>query len=476
MAGRLMWVQTPVAVILGMMCFAAASMALSIETHSALAAAPLVVVVLPAAAYLTLTVDPAVTLTAGVFLTPFAGNWQQLGIPGVLAPDRLLIAVTIVLVVVQAAAGRGEPLPRLRPVHCVLALAVLWAVGSALISHTLFQRAPLLKIVEAFGAFPFLIFYLAPVIYRTSRHREWLLRALVVLGAYLGLTVLFEMAGPHALVWPKYILSSTYGIHQGRGRGPFADAVANGFGLYVCALASCIAQARWRGGARIAARLIAVLCFTGTLLTLERSVWTGVAVASVVTLLAFARLRRFAVPVIIGGAVSVLLALVLIPGLSAKVQSRASDQGPVWDRENLTVAALNMVQARPLLGFGWDRFQASSGPYFRQSLNYPLTATTIDLHNYFLSYAVELGLIGLIIWLVGLLMGCFGALAARAPPQLQPWRITFLAITVCFLLVANSVPPTVFQNEIFWLWAGILWGAREYARHPTDTYRELAAV
>ena len=102
MAGRLTWVQTPVAVILGMMCLAAASMALSIETHSALAAAPLVVVVLPAAAYLTLTVDPAVTLTAGVFLTPFAGNWQQLGIPGVLAPDRLLIAVTIVLVVVQA--------------------------------------------------------------------------------------------------------------------------------------------------------------------------------------------------------------------------------------------------------------------------------------------------------------------------------------------------------------------------------------
>ena len=25
-------------------------------------------------------------LTLGVVLTPFAGNWQQLGIPGILAP------------------------------------------------------------------------------------------------------------------------------------------------------------------------------------------------------------------------------------------------------------------------------------------------------------------------------------------------------------------------------------------------------
>ncbi len=87
------------------------------------------------------------------------------------------------------------------------------------------------------------------MIYSTPGRRRWLLGALVVLGAYLGLTVLFEMAGPHALVWPKYILNPNYGIHGGRGRGPFADAVANGFGLYVCALASCdrCGPVAWQG-------------------------------------------------------------------------------------------------------------------------------------------------------------------------------------------------------------------------------------
>ena len=51
-------------------------------------------------------------------------------------------------------------------------------------------------------------------------------------------------------------------------------------------------------------------------------------------------------------------------------------------------------------------------------------------------------------------------LATRAPPELEPWRITFLGIAVCFIIVANSVPPTVFQNEAYWLWAGVIWTAR----------------
>src|SRR6185437_1384096 len=110
--------------------------------------------------------------------------------------------------------------------------------------------------------------------------------------------------------------------------------------------------------------LVALLCFTGTLLTLERSVWTGAAIATVLTLLVFARLRPLALPVIATGVVAVVLALLLVPGLSAKVSSRAQQQEPVWDRQNLTVAALNMISARPLLGFGWDRFQSDSGPYF----------------------------------------------------------------------------------------------------------------
>jgi O-antigen ligase len=242
-------------------------------------------------------------------------------------------------------------------------------------------------------------------------------------------------------------------------------------GLYVCGLAAAVAAVRWRGRLRVTAGIIVVLCAVGLLLTLERSVWTGAALGSLVALITFAPLRRYALPVILTAVVALGLALVLIPGLSAKVSTRASDQESVWDRQNLSVAALKMIAARPLTGVGWARFQATSAPYFQQSQNFPLTATSIDIHNYFLSYAAELGLIGLLLWLVGLLMGGFGALATRAPPELVPWRMAFLAIAVCFLFVANSVPPTVFMNESFWLWAGVLWSGRSY--HQPPVFRDL---
>ncbi len=397
MAGRRTWLQTPVAVIAGFVCIAAASMAISVETHNPLlAASPLLLCVVPAVAYLAVTVDPAVVLTAGVVLTPFAGNWQQLGIPGAAAPDRLLIAFTIVLVVFRAATGRGEPLPRVRPVHIVLAAATLWAVVSALLAHTLFQRAPLLKIVEAYGLFPFLIFYLAPIIYTNERRRQWLLRSLVGLGAYLGLTVVFEMAGPHALVWPRYIMDPTLRhplrpwtravrrcrrqrvwpvrVRAGvvRGGGHLARACQSRRRLRRPALlrrdpahARALGVERRRGGHRRHARLLPAPAAHRRARDRDRCWW------------------RCSSP------------WWRSPAFPAEVQSRASDQGPVWDRQNLTVAALNMISAKPLTGFGWSKFQADSGPYFRQSLNYPLTATSIDIHNYFLTYAVELGLIGL---------------------------------------------------------------------------------
>ena len=167
----------------------------------------------------------------------------------------------------------------------MLVLAGLWAIGNALVAHTLFERAALLKIVEAYGLFPFLIFYLAPVIYTTERQRQMLLTALSVLGAYLGLTVLFEMAGPAR--------AGVAQVHHGpQLRHPlrsWARAVRRRCRQRVRPLrvrAGVMRRGgdRWRAAPECGAGCVALLCFTGTLLTLERSVWTGAAVATVVTL------------------------------------------------------------------------------------------------------------------------------------------------------------------------------------------------
>jgi O-antigen ligase len=418
------------------------------------------VVAVVAAGYLVWHAEPRYTFTLAVLLAPLAGNWQQLGVSGELAPERLVLAAGILTVLLRGPGIRDRPALRLEGVHWLLALTALYAVISAAFAGTLLQTAPGIELVETFGIFPFLVFTLAPVVFPTSRERATLLKGLVGLGTYLALTTLLEITGPKSLVFPSYISNPNYGIHYGFGRGPFVEAVSNGFGLYLCALACFVAVRTWRSRSRrVYAGVVGVLCLLGALLTFERSVWISTIAASLVLLLAARSTRRLLIPALVAAAVLVGAAFLLIPGLSSKVSTRANDRQTVWDRQNLNHTALNMIKARPLLGFGWSRYLADSHPYIQQSPNIPLTAETKNVHSIVLTYGVELGLVGLTLWILALLMGVGGALRTRGPPDLQPWRLALLALFVFFVIQENFVPPAVFQNLGIWLWAGVVWAA-----------------
>jgi putative inorganic carbon (HCO3(-)) transporter len=407
-------------------------------------------------------VEPAYTLSAAVVLTPFAGNWPAMGVPGPLSPDRLLLAGGIAAVLLRAPAIADRPRLRISGVHGLLGLAVVYALGSAFVAGTLLQREPFLKLVDAFGIMPFLLFVVAPLAFRTERQRQVLLASLVALGAYLSLTVLFEATKLDALVYPKYILDPTYGIHLHRGRGPFADAVASGVAIYACGVACAIAVGSWRDRiARAVAIGVGALCVVGVLLCLERSVWIGAILGTTVAMLAARNLRRFFLPMAVTVAIVVGAALVLIPGLSASVTPRVNQgQSALWDRKNLARAAINMVDARPLFGFGWNGFSIHSDDYFQQAFDYPLTATKAGVHNTPLNYAVDLGLVGATLWALGLLFGVGAALVSRGPPELDRWRIGLLAIATAYLVVMNAVPPTTWLNRTIWLLAGVVYSGR----------------
>lgn len=437
-------------------------------SKTSLVAALAALLVLGSCAYLVWCAEPRHTFTLAIVIAPLAGNWQEIGIPGQLAPERLLLAAGILTVLLRGPGIRERGPLRLAAVHWLLALTAAYAAASALFAGTLLQKAPGLELIEIFGVLPFLVFTLGPVVFPTARERATLLKGFVGLGAYLSLTTLFEMTGPKALVFPRYILDPSYGIHFGRGRGPFADAVANGFALYACAVACMIGVYLWRSrGWRIFAGVVAVLCLLGTLLTLERSIWISALAASTVALLAAPVTRRLAVPALLSAASVVVVALLLIPGLSAQVTHRANDKQSVWDRQNLEHTALRMIRARPLFGFGWARYRQESAPYLRQSADYPLTAANEELSSYVQAYAVELGLVGLLLWILALLSGIGGALASRGPPDLQAWRLGLLAIFAFFAIMQNFVPPTVFANLCLWMWAGVVWSAR-YSRETAS--------
>jgi O-antigen ligase len=415
---------------------------------------------LPAAAYVVWHAHPAAVLSAGIALSIFSGSWKYMGFPELIAPDRLLISAAIATVILRAPQVRDRAPIEVRPIHWLLAVTVAYILASALAAGTFFDRASLLRLVDRVGVVGFLLFALAPAIFSKPQHRSMLLGCLVAVGLYLAVTSFFEALDLNGLVFPRYISDPAIGIHQGRARGPFLEAVGNGMAIYIGLVAAVVAvhtwQARWQ---RNVAMLTALLCAAALVLTLTRSVWIGSAAATVVTMLAHPRLRRWLLPVAVSAALVTAGTIAVVPGLATKVQTRESSQGPIWDRLNLSRAALNMAKARPLIGFGWNRFGSVGTDYFEQG-DFPLTAGVgVNVHSVYLSDLAELGLVGTSLWLVGTVLAVWLALRRRGPPELEPWRYGLIAISVLFLVVSAFVYPYLFGVVVLWMWAGIVFGA-----------------
>jgi len=233
-------------------------------------------------------------------------------------------------------------------------------------------------------------------------------------------------------------------------------------------------RGRWglRSGAAALRRWCwqATRCVLGVVFSLTRADWLAAAISVVVTLVASRELRRFVVPVILSCVLLVAGALAVVPNLSQKVRVREQTQSPVWDRLNSDAAAIRMVEAKPLLGFGWDSFADKSPPYYRISATYPLTSVGV-LHNVFLSNAAELGLVGTLLWLVALGVAIGAPIVRPPPPGMRAWRTGLLAIALMWIVVANFAPlANVFPNLLLWTWAGVLWGGRK-AGSPVSELR-----
>jgi len=405
----------------------------------------------------------AATMCAAIALTIFSGSWGSLGLPGFpFLPDRILLVVALLALLLRAPGAAGLPRIRVRGVHLLLALTVLYAIASAAAVGTLGTQAGVFDLLDRLGAIPFLMLLIAPVVFAGPRERNMLLATLVGLGAYLGITAIFETVGPHALVFPRYILSADLAGPVRQAGGPFRAPITEGFACFSCGVAAAIAFRQWRTSRwRYVACGVVAVSALGTFCSLERGVWIAAAAGVLAAGLIARELRRWLLPAALVCGVLIGGTLLVFPALSGNASARAEDETPVWDRENQTAAALRMIAARPLFGFGWDNYANVSIGYFRQSAGYPMTGFSdsdvpLPLHDTYLSNAVELGLIGALLWLASLLWAVAGAALRPCSPDLRPWKLGLVAIGVFFCVLAFFDPLQQNITELLlWTWAGL---------------------
>ena len=423
--------------------------------------APLLAVLLllaGASAYAATRIDPAWIASAALATSIFSSNSGRLGLP--FPPDRALLALTLFGLAWRGIRGEAQTELRYRPVHYLMLALVAYILVSATWAGTLTQKTAVFHLIDRVGIVPFLLFYLAPRLYGTERQRNILLAFLVGTGAYIGLTAWFEAFHLRPLVFPKYILDQSIGINEGEGRarGPFLEAVANGLSIYGCACASIVAAVRWRGTWRWVALGIAGICLIGSIFSLTRAVWIGAAVGTLVALVVTRETRRYALAAAAAGAIAVVGIFAVAPQLASNAKARNENHYPLWARLNSNAAALRMVDAKPLFGFGWLRFETDNLDYFRQAPDYPLTGLGIEVHNIYLGYAVEIGILGLLLYLITFFFGTIGAARRPVRSDQRVWVAASTAFTVALVVVANFGPLAYsFPNQLVWLFAGIIY-------------------
>ncbi len=301
--------------------------------------------------------------------------------------DRIALAVLAFSVVLRALALR-EKLPFVAgltlPMLGLSGLAVLRALREPFDAQTW-------SLVAGKFLVPLVLFHIAIVVFRGANAQRHFEIFVVLTLAYLILTALAFLADVRWLIFPRFILDESLGIHADRARGPFLQAVANGMSLNILGILAIVLVQRYR---RIAFLLWLALPLA-VLATLTRAVWIAFAVSAVALgfRLGIPCLRRACLGLTVVALLAGLAITLTDRSLANTLRERTAEQGPVEVRMAVYSAAWSMFQDHPFTGWTSDRM------YFelaRRMAGYHLSRFYV--HNTYLSLLLEFGVPGLALY------------------------------------------------------------------------------
>ena len=315
------------------------------------------------------------------------------------------------------------------------------------------------SLVAAKWIVPFALFHIsASVFCDRSSLRKLEVFSIAVL-SYLTFTSVLFVFDAKWLIFPRFILDESIGIHADRARGPLLQAVANGVCLNILGLVAldCFRRRVLRG---FLALLLFVSVPLALLATRTRAVWLSAAISAVLVSI-FARDARLRRPALVLCLVAVISScgVLLFRGNDGSFSARLLDRSPVEFRLDMYRAGWQMFTAKPLAGWGSE---ANIQPEMERRIS-SFHPERYLVHNTYLELAIERGMIGIALY--AWMFACLFRLSRKVAWSSNNaghfldanFRRLWPVILVVYLLNASAVVMNYqFVNGYVFTLAGIL--------------------
>jgi O-antigen ligase len=371
------------------------------------------------------------------------------------AIHRLLIPGILVLIILLRALRVNQRQPiRLGPPE--LAMGILAVLGPSLI--LLFQKedsVPLIRYADRM-ILPFCMY----LIIRLTSPREGEIRLL----QWTALFIVVSQSMIGILSWfaPGILPTAWLYLQGARTSGSLIDPA-----VYTSMLIFCITllfQGAMNRQPDIIRTLFLMACGLGMIcvfLSLERSAWLGGALVMIGLFILWPKpMLRVAV---FGGILGIILGSGLLSTPFNKTGERITDPQPVYDRIVVFDAMSQMVQIKPILGWGYETLDQNIQFYYRRVGDAVIARNVITSHNTYLTILTELGIVGILLYLFPIFWWFVLSLRHwRKLPSEGLWSRSLLAATwlagVHYLVVSSFMDMRWFPIglTLWWMMLGFV--------------------
>ncbi len=346
-------------------------------------------------------------------LTMLVATYLHLPLADML-PNKTFVGLLVVLIIATAVwiDRNSTRLRGIGPIECAMALYLLWNVYSMFAVHKYEASRPLTG--EAFSVARFIMIgtvipFVMYVVGRYAFDRAGAVRALLwtilAMAAYSAWVSILPVTGPQGLVWPRFIVDGSLPPDEtwiGRAIGVFNQPVVNGLTLALGFAVALILMGRRSEPAvlRWLALIIGVACVWGIYLTHTRAAWLSGAIILIVGAV-LARGHRTPFVAGLGICVTIIAVNWSVFTSSDREAGGVGSTEELEDRLNTTQTSLWAIGQRPVTGWGIGRFQTVNTFHHQQwSPETPwIRGYGIASHGNELGIFVELGAIGLMLWI-----------------------------------------------------------------------------